>query len=150
MSTYKIQASDYFKMAKNIKICTITSSFNSEYSFALEKKNTDFLKAQWFTNIDSYQVPWAFEIPWMLARLLRTWGYDLYLCFGVVVKWETPHFDYVCAEVARGVMNMTIQYPMPIIFWILTCNNFDQVKARISENYAIAGLNLLVEIVEKT
>ena len=149
MSTYQIQARDYSKIAKDIKICVITSSFNSDYSFALEKKNTDFLNIQWFASIDNYQVPGAFEIPWMLARLLKKWGYDLFLCFGVVVKWDTPHFDYVCTEVARGVMNMTLQYPTPIIFWILTCNDFDQVKARISENYAISGLNLLAEIVEK-
>lgn len=71
------------------------------------------------------------------------------MCFGVVVRGDTPHFDYVCGECARGIMNMTLEYSTPIIFGLLTCNDFDQVKARISESYAIAGLNLLAEITEK-
>jgi 6,7-dimethyl-8-ribityllumazine synthase len=64
----------------------------------------------------------------------------------VVIRWETPHFDYVCNETARGVMNLNTMYETPVIFWLLTCNNDEQVKARINAWFAVSGLNLLAEL----
>ncbi|MCP4524251.1 MAG: 6,7-dimethyl-8-ribityllumazine synthase, partial [Candidatus Gracilibacteria bacterium] len=69
---------------------------------------------------------------------------DLFLCFGVVVQGETPHFDYICAESARGLMTLTTQYTTPIINGILTCYKEEQVVERIKPVYAISGLNTLI------
>lgn len=146
MSHYKIQLTDIKKIDKNIKIWIVTAEFNKEYSEALEKTNIDFFHEKWFKNIDTYTVPGAFEIPWFATKLLEHGGYDIILAFWVVVRWDTTHYDYVCGETARWIMDLSLTYPTPIIFWLLTCENFEQVNERISNTYAISGINLLSEI----
>lgn len=145
MSQYKSQLKDISWIKKDIKIAFITAEFNKHYTEALETINIDFLKEQGFKNTSSFYVPWAFEIPWMLKRVLKLKKYDLIITFGVVIRWETPHFDYVCGESARAIMNITVKNKTPIIFGILTCNTEKQVEERISPTYAISGLNLIAE-----
>jgi 6,7-dimethyl-8-ribityllumazine synthase len=108
--------------------------------------NREFLESQGFQNIDTYWVPGAFEIPGFTAKLLETEVYDLIIALGVVIRGDTPHFDYVCGESARGIMDLTISYDTPIVFGILTCNTEEQVISRIGSHFAIAGLNLLAEV----
>lgn len=146
MSTYKSGLKDIDKLSKKIKIAFVVWEFNREYTEALENVNRDFLRENGFKHIDSFLVPWVFEIPWFTRKLINEDKYDLIICFWVVIRWETPHFDYVCNECSRWIMNLTIKYKTPIIFWVLTCNTEEQVKPRISENYSISGLNLLSEI----
>jgi 6,7-dimethyl-8-ribityllumazine synthase len=62
----------------------------------------------------------------------------------VVIKWDTPHFDYVCSESARWIMNLTIQSNIPIMNGILTCFSEKQVSERLKPVYALSGLNTLV------
>jgi 6,7-dimethyl-8-ribityllumazine synthase len=64
----------------------------------------------------------------------------------VVIRWDTPHFDYVCSESSRAIMDLTMSQDVPIIFGILTCNTEEQVKERMGWGFALAGLNLLVEL----
>jgi 6,7-dimethyl-8-ribityllumazine synthase len=108
--------------------------------------NREYLESQGFKNIDTYWVPGAFEIPGFTAKLLETEEYDLIITLGVVIRGDTPHFDYVCGESARGLMDLTVSYDTPIIFGVLTCNTEDQVVSRIGPHFAIAGLNLLSEV----
>lgn len=145
MSDYKIKEIDFSSLDKDSKIVIIASEFNREYTSALEEINEKFLKKYGFTHIKKYLVPWALEIPGMAHKILKNKKVDLILTFGVVVKWETPHFDYVCENAARGIMDLTIKYETPIIFGVLTCNNFEQVQTRISDTYAISGLKILLE-----
>jgi 6,7-dimethyl-8-ribityllumazine synthase len=82
----------------------------------------------------------------MVARLIETGKYGLIIALGVVVRGDTPHFDYICTESARGLMDLTLDYDTPIINGILTCNTDAQVTERIGHGYALSGLNLLAEI----
>lgn len=131
---------------KDIKICFVIGEFNKEFTSAMEEKTEAFLKANGFLNIDKYYVPGAFEIPAMTKRALDTKKYQLIITLWVVIRGDTPHFDYVCNECSRGIMNLTLENDTPIIFWLLTCNDEDQVRARIDDNFAISGINLLNEI----
>jgi len=146
MSTYKSSLKNLDKLSKKIKIAFVVWEFNREYTEALETVNREFLEDNGFKHIDSFLVPWAFEIPWFTRKLINEDKYDLIICFWVVIRWETPHFDYVCSECSRWIMNLTLKYKTPIVFWVLTCNNEEQVKERISSNYSISWLNLLSEI----
>jgi 6,7-dimethyl-8-ribityllumazine synthase len=146
MSNYKTSLKNIENLDKDIKIAFVTWEFNRNYTKQLEDVNEDFLIENWFKNIDRFLVPWVFEIPWFTRKVLDEWDYDLIICFWVVIRWDTPHFDYVCNESSRWIMNLSMEYDTPIIFWILTCNNDDQVKERITPNYAISWLNLLAEI----
>ena len=148
MSEYKVK--DYLshenKLNCSSKILIVTSEFNDNYTSELERKNIDFLKEKWFTNIHTYKVPWALEIPWIVNKLLyKHSNIDLVICLWVVIKWETPHFNYVCNWSSNWIANLTIKYTTPIINWILTCLTEEQVKERISNAYAISWLKALQE-----
>lgn len=146
MSTYEQTLKDITNIPKKIKIAFVVAEFNKEYTSQLELLNIWYLNKQWFKNVESYYVPWAFEIPWATKRLLATEEFDLIITLWAVIRWETPHFDYVCNETSRWIMNLTLEYETPIIFWVLTCNTEEQVKERIKPNYAISWLNLLSEM----
>ena len=146
MSHYKATLKDLSNIDPDAPIAFVVGEFNLEHTSALEKANRDFLSEQWFQNVDTYWVPWAFEIPWFTAKLLESDQYDLIITLWVVIRGDTPHFDYVCNEASRGIMDLTLAYDTPIIFGILTCNTEAQVLERIGHGFAVSGLNLLSEI----
>jgi len=147
MSDYKIKKNSYSNLNKNLKIVFISAEFNRNYTKALEEINEDFLKEKWFENIKKFLVPWAYEIPWFLKKVQEKLNPDLIICFWVVIRWETTHYDMVAWESARWILNLSISSDSKaIINGILTCENEEQVKARISNTYAISWLNLISEI----
>ena len=146
MSDYKAGLKNIDELDKDIRIAFVAGEFNSEYTTQLVEDNTGFLNSQGFENIDTYYVPGAFEIPGFARKLIETEEYDLIITIGVVIRGATPHFDYVCGESSRAIMDLTVMYDTPIIFGILTCNNEEQVKERMGHGFAISGLNLLAEL----
>ena len=143
MAEYTQELGDISNIPKNINIAFITAEFNKDYTSKMESLSEELLEKNHFRNITKYYTPGAFEIPGMIERVIEKWSFDLIYCFGVVIRWATTHYDYVCTETARGIMNATQKYKTPIIFGILTCENKKQVLERINENLAISGLNLL-------
>ena len=143
MADYKQELGDIKNIPKNIDVAFITADFNSEYTNALEKETEELLQENHFRNIKKFRVPGAFEIPGMIERLLEKHSFELIYCFGVVIRGETTHYDYVCNETARWIMDASVRHRTPIIFGVLTCENTTQVQARINKNIAISGLNLL-------
>ncbi len=147
MSKYNIVKNNYDELNKNVHIVFITSEFNRDFTKALEDVNEKFLIENWFKNIKKFLVPWAFEIPWFLKKVIKGSQPDLVICFWVIIRWETTHYEMVAWESARWLMDISIKSKdTSIINWILTCENEEQVKARISNTYALSGLNLLNEI----
>ena len=144
MSHYTLQESDYSNLDKNISIAIITAQFNIDLTDELEKLNKDFLIQKGFENISIYKVPGAYEIPGMAKHIIDTKKIDLIICLWVVIKWDTPHFDYVCAESARWIMNLTINSKIPLMNGIITCFSKKQVIERLKPVYALSGLNTLV------
>lgn len=146
MSDYKAGLKDVSNLSRDIKIAFVAGEFNFEYTSELVRDNTSFLNKHGFEDIDTYYVPGAFEIPWFTRKLIESDQYDLIITIGVVIRGATPHFDYVCSESSRAIMDLTMAYDTPIIFGILTCNNEEQVKERMGHGFAISGLNLLTEL----
>ena len=146
MSDYKSGLKNIDSLDRDIRIAFVVWEFNLHHTAPLEKVNREFFENEWFETIDTFWVPGAFEIPGMTAKLLESEQYDLIVTLGVVIRGDTPHFDYVCGESARGIMDLTLSYETPIILGILTCNTEEQVVSRIWAHFAIAGLNLLSEI----
>lgn len=148
MSHFQSTLKNLDKVDKNLSIALVVWEFNRNYTQALEDATIAELTRNGFKNIDTFIVPWAFEIPGFVRRILEDENKDYYLIItlGVVVRWDTPHFDYVCAESARGLMDLTLLYDTAIINGILTCNTEEQVQERIGGGYAISGMNLLAEI----
>ncbi|MDQ7009068.1 MAG: 6,7-dimethyl-8-ribityllumazine synthase [Candidatus Gracilibacteria bacterium] len=147
MSDYKIKKSDYSVLSTSIKIVILTSEFNRNYTSALEEKNIEFLEKRGFTNIEKFMVPGAFEIPAFLEKIIEKKNPDLIICFGVVIRGATTHYEMVAGESARGIMDISLVNPqLTIINGILTCENEKQVEERITDTYALSGLNVLSEI----
>jgi len=143
MSDYKSGLHDISHISKESKILFVTAEFNRNYTEAMEQETETFLNEQGFHDIDKILVPWAFEIPAMLGRVLDTGKYDLIYTFGVIIRGDTDHYTYVCQEASRGIMDMSMNYDTPIVFGLLTCENNKQVEERINSHLAISGLNLL-------
>jgi 6,7-dimethyl-8-ribityllumazine synthase len=79
---------------------------------------------------DVFDVPGAFELP-LAARLAAETGrYDGVACLGAVIRGETDHYDYVCAEAARGIQDVQLRTGVPCAFGVLTVENMDQALAR--------------------
>jgi 6,7-dimethyl-8-ribityllumazine synthase len=81
-------------------------------------------------SLDIVRVPGAFELPQAAWRLADVGGYDAIVCLGAVVRGETPHFDYVCSEAARGATLVSQEFNLPVAFGVLTCDTIEQARAR--------------------
>ena len=81
-------------------------------------------------NIDLAWVPVAFEIPLVAQKMAKTKKYDAIITLGAVIRGATPHFDYVCSEVSKGVATVSLQNEMPVIFGVLTVNSIEEAIER--------------------
>lgn len=148
MSHYTLQKKDYSNLNKDIKIVFVSADWNRNYTKALEDINERFLKKNGFDNIEKFIVPGAYEVPYMVKKIQEKHSPDLIITFWVVIRWETTHYDMVAWESARWLMDIALKENnnTAIINGILTCENTQQVEARISDNYALSGLNYLAEL----
>jgi 6,7-dimethyl-8-ribityllumazine synthase len=79
---------------------------------------------------DVFEVPGAFELPLAAQYVAETGRYAGVACLGAVIRGETDHYDYVCAESARGIMKVSLKTGIPCAFGVLTVENMDQALAR--------------------
>jgi len=81
-------------------------------------------------NIDVARVPGAFELPLTCDRLARSGNYAAVIALGCVIRGSTPHFDYVCAETSRGLMDVNLGHGVPVLMGLLTCDDLAQAQQR--------------------
>ncbi len=84
-------------------------------------------------------VPGAFELPFAAQLLAQTKQYVAVICVGCVIRGDTPHFDYVAGECARGIMRVSLDESLPVIFGVLTTNTEEQAYARTGGAHGHAG-----------
>ena len=87
-----------------------------------------------------FDVPGAFELP-LAASYLAAAGYDGVACLGAVIRGETDHYDYVCAETARGIQDVQLRTGVPCAFGVLTVHDLDQAMARTGGGKRDQGYN---------
>ena len=75
-------------------------------------------------------VPGSFEIPPVAARLAKSGRFDAVICLGAIIRGDTPHFEYVAAEAAKGVAQVAMNAPVPVIFGIVTADTLEQAVER--------------------
>ena len=107
-------------------------------------------------NISVAWVPGAFEIPLIASKMAKSKKYDAVICLGAIIRGSTTHYDYVCAEVSKGIANVSIDSDIPIMFGVLTTENIEQAieragtksgnKGFYSAMGAIEMVNLIREI----
>jgi 6,7-dimethyl-8-ribityllumazine synthase len=91
------------------------------------------------SNVQVHRVPGAFELPVAARMLARTRHFDAVICLGCVIRGETPHFDYVAGECARGIQQVALEEVIPVIFGVLTTNSEAQARDRIGGKHGHAG-----------
>jgi 6,7-dimethyl-8-ribityllumazine synthase len=89
--------------------------------------------------IEVYRVPGAFELPVAAKVASQTRRFAAVICLGCVIRGDTPHFDYVAGEAARGIQQVAVTEALPIIFGVLTTNTEQQAKDRVGGAHGHAG-----------
>ena len=89
--------------------------------------------------VDTVRVPGAFELPVTAAAFARGGRHAAVICLGAVVRGETPHFDYVAGQAARGIQDVSVETGVPVIFGVLTTNTQEQAVERIGGRHGHAG-----------
>lgn len=82
------------------------------------------------TNTTIVRVPGTFELPQAAKKLSRQKKLDAIVCLGVVIRGETPHFDYICSAAAHGIEHVAVESDIPISFGVITANTLDEASAR--------------------
>jgi 6,7-dimethyl-8-ribityllumazine synthase len=116
----------------NEKFCIIVARFNEFIGSKLLSGAIDELKRHGAKeeNIDVVWCPGAFEIPLIAKKVAKTGKYNAIITLGAVIKGSTSHYDYVCAEVSKGVASVSLETSIPVIFGVLTCDNIEQAIER--------------------
>ncbi len=134
----------------NAKIAIITARFNS---FIVERLlegaidafiRHDFKEEQ----LEVFKTPGAFELPVLAKKIAESGKYDAILALGAVIRGATPHFDYVSAEVSKGLANVSIQYTLPVGFGVLTTDNVDQAVERAGTKSGNKGFDAALSVIE--
>ena len=99
-------------------------------------------------DIDVAWVPGAFELPLAARRLAIAGDYDAVICLGAVIRGETPHFEYVAAEAARGVADAARDSGVPVTFGVITADGFDQARERAGGAHGNKGWDAALAAIE--
>ncbi len=135
---------------KDTKVAIVAARFNEFIVSKLLGGAVDGLKRHGMKE-DSIEVAWvpgAFEIPFIAKKLAMSKKYDAVICLGAVIKGSTTHYDYVCAEVSKGVAHVGFETGVPVIFGVLTTDNIEQAIERAGTKAGNKGYESAVTAIE--
>lgn len=133
----------------DLKIGIVIGRFNEMITKNLLEGALGALKACQVdeANIDVAWVPGAFEIP-LIAKEMAEQSYDAIITLGAVIRGATPHFDYVCNEAAKGILQASLQSSKPVVFGILTTDTIEQAIERAGTTSGNKGADAATTAVE--
>src|ERR1700735_4331391 len=136
--------------AAGLRFAIVVSRFNS---FITERLLAGAMDALTRTGadadqIDTIKVPGAWEIPLVAAELARQHRYDAVICLSAVIRGETPHFDYVAGEAAKGIAHASAETGVPVAFGVLTTNTLEQAIDRAGGKSGNKGFDAAMTAIE--
>ena len=136
--------------AKGLRLGIVVSRFNSFITERLLAGALDALSRAGADEkrIEIVRVPGSFEIPVAAKRLAQTGRYDALLCLGCIIRGETQHFDYLSAEVTRGIQLAAIETGVPLAFGVLTTDTLEQAIERAGAKSGNKGAEVALSAVE--
>ena len=136
--------------AKGVKFGIVVSRFNDFINKRLLDGALDALSRHGAEdeNISIVKVPGSFEIPLMAKKLADSGKYDAIICLGTVIRGATPHFEYISAEVTKGIAKVTLDSGIPISFGILTTDNIEQAIERAGTKSGNKGWDAAMSAIE--
>lgn len=136
--------------ARGLRFALIVSRFNSLISEKLLEGALDVLRRHGAEeeNLLLLRVPGAFEIPLAASRIAEKGDFDAIICLGAVIRGATPHFDYVSAEVSKGVAAVGLKTGVPVIFGVLTTDSVEQAIERAGTKAGNKGADAAISAIE--
>ncbi len=136
--------------AEGLRFAVIVSRFNDFICSRLVEGAIDALNRHGAPEeqVSLVKVPGAFEIPIAAKRLAGSGRYDAVICLGAVIRGATPHFDYVAAEVSKGIANVALDSRIPVTFGVLTTDNLEQAIERAGSKSGNKGYEAAVAAIE--
>jgi 6,7-dimethyl-8-ribityllumazine synthase len=136
--------------AEGFRFAIIVSRFNDFISSRLVEGAMDALKRHGASEeqISVVKVPGAFEIPLVAKKLAGSDRFDALICLGAVIRGGTPHFDYVAAEVSKGIASVSLESKVPVTFGVLTTDNLEQAIERAGSKSGNKGYEAAVAAME--
>ena len=116
------------------KVCIVVSEFYSDLSDDFLANCTSYLQEKGIKTIKVVTVPGCFEIPFTINKIFKDKYFDAYIALGILIKGETNHYEYISNAVSNAIMDLNLNLSVPVIFGVLTCENREQVKKRVSKN----------------
>ena len=136
--------------AEGFRFAIIVSRFNDFISSKLMEGAMDALKRHGADEkqVSLVKVPGAFEIPLTAKKLAESGKYNAIICLGAVIRGSTPHFDYVAAEVSKGIAQVALESKIPVTFGVLTTDNLEQAIERAGSKSGNKGWDAAVSAME--
>ena len=134
----------------DLKIGIVVGRFNEFITSKLLGGAEDTLRRHGVKeeNVSIAWVPGAFEIPLVAKQMAATGKYDAVITLGTVIRGSTPHFDYVCSEVTKGVSSVSMEANLPVIFGVLTTETIEQAIERAGTKAGNKGADAAVSAIE--
>ena len=137
-------------LGQGLKFGLVVSRFNDFITRKLLEGAKDALLRHGVAeeNIDVAWVPGSFEIPLIAKQLAQTQKYNAVICLGTVIRGATPHFEYIAAEVAKGVAKVGLDSGLPVIFGVITADTLEQAIERAGTKMGNKGFEAAVYAIE--
>ena len=137
-------------VASNIKVAIVAARITEFIPSKLIGGAMDGLRRHGVQEADIHLawVPGAFEIPLVAAKLANSGKYDAVICLGAVIRGSTSHYDYVCAEVSKGIATVSLQAQIPVLFGVLTTDTIEQAIERAGTKAGNKGYDCALSAVE--
>ena len=137
-------------LGKGLKFGLVVSRFNDFITAKLLEGAQDALLRHGVRqeDIDVARVPGAFEIPLIAQRLAQTKKYDAIICLGTVIRGGTPHFEYIAAEVSKGIAKIGLDTGLPVTFGIITADTLEQAIERAGTKQGNKGFDAAIDAIE--
>ncbi len=137
-------------LGQGLKFGLVVSRFNEFFSQKLLDGARDALTRHGVedTGIEVAWTPGSFEMPLIAKKMAASKKYDAVICLGAVIRGGTPHFDYIAAEVSKGIANVALNTDVPVIFGVITTDNLEQAIERSGTKDGNKGFDAAVSAIE--
>jgi 6,7-dimethyl-8-ribityllumazine synthase len=134
--------------ATGLNFAILVARFNSAITEKLLAGAREALTKAGAKSQQVFYVPGAFELPFAAKKLAERGGFDAIVALGAVIRGGTPHFDYVAGEAARGLQQAGLDSGVPVIFGVLTTDNWEQAEARAGGTAGNKGFDAAMTAIE--
>ena len=137
-------------LGEGLKVAVVASRFNEFITKKLLEGAKDALLRHGVSedDVDIAWVPGAFEIPLVAQKLAQTKRYDAVVCVGAVVRGATPHFEYIAAEVTKGIARTSLEEGLPVSYGVITTDTLEQAIERAGTKVGNKGFDAAVNAIE--